>query len=245
MSSKQHGRKVRSQAGEIRERIQKLTDLLFSVHNCNLLDAWCVWKCDREIVTWIGWGGLQMATAAELQNLPKWRGRVLLLASFLGLFAGLCAVLALVVTAAQAWQEHAHAQWPETTAQVQRCGLAIYTHKPESYRIDCSLSYQVRGEKIVSHLYSRSTPAPRRVIWQYPPQQFERLQEWVDAHPEGTPMTVHYDPASHGKAALVVTDMPSGGPRTPDNLRLLGIAAASCMVLTAIARITWPRSAAG
>jgi hypothetical protein len=63
-----------------------------------------------------------MTTVGELQNVPKWRGLVLLLASFLGLFAGLCTVFALAVTAAQAWQEHAHTQWPEATAQVQRCG---------------------------------------------------------------------------------------------------------------------------
>jgi hypothetical protein len=183
-----------------------------------------------------------MTAVSELQNLPKWRGLVLLLASFLGLFAGLCTVFMLVVTAAQAWQDHAHAQWPEATAQVQRCDLDNYTHEPEWYRIDCSVSYTVRGEEIVSHVYSLSTPAPRR--WQYPQQQLERLQEWVDAHPEGTPIAVHYDPASHRKAVLVVTDMPRGGPPTPGNLRLLGIAAASCVVLLAIARITRPRSIA-
>jgi hypothetical protein len=185
-----------------------------------------------------------MTKVSELQNLPKWRGLVLLLASFLGLFAGLCTVFALVVTSAQAWQDHAHAQWPEAAALVQRCGLDIYMHKPESYRIDCSVSYTVRGEEIVAHVYSRSTPAPRRVIWQSPPQQFETLQEWVDAHPKGTPIAVHYDPASHMKAVLVATDMPLGGPPTPGNLRLLGIAAASCLVLLSIARITWPRSIA-
>ena len=43
----------------------------------------------------------------------------------------------------------------------------------------------------MSQVYSRSMPALRRVIWQYPPQQFEMVQEWVDAHPEGTPIAVH------------------------------------------------------
>jgi hypothetical protein len=188
--------------------------------------------------------GVEMKRVGELQNLPRWRRLVLFLASFFGLFAGLCTIFALVVTAAQAWQDHAHAQWPEATAQVQRCGLDTYTHKPESYRIDCGISYTVRGEEIVSHVYSRSTHAPARVIWQYPPQQFERLQEWVGAHPKGTPIAVHYDPASHGKAVLVATDMPLGGPPTPGNLRLLGTAAASCVVLLAIARITRLRSIA-
>jgi hypothetical protein len=187
-----------------------------------------------------------MTIVSELQNLPKWRGLVWLLASFLGLFAGLCTVFTLVVTAAQASQDHAHAQWPEATAQVQRCDLDNYAHQPEWYRIDCSVSYTVRGEEIVSHVYSLSTPGPRR--WEYPQQQLqqqlERLQEWVDAHPKGTPIAVHYDPASHRKAVLVVTDMPRGGPPTPGNLKLLGIAAASCVVLLAIARITRPRSIA-
>ena len=185
-----------------------------------------------------------MTTLGELQNLPKWRRIVLLLASFFGLVAGLCTVFVLVVTAAQGWQEHTRAQWPEATAQVQRCGLDIYTHKPESYWIDCSISYRVGGEEIVSHVHSHSTPAPRRVIWQYPPGQFERLQEWVDAHPKGTPIVVHYDPANQSAAVLVATDMPLGGPRTQGNLNLLGIAALSCVVLVAIARITRPRSPA-
>jgi hypothetical protein len=183
-----------------------------------------------------------MTKVGALQNLPEWRGLILLLASFLGLFAGLCTLFALVTTAVQAWQEHARAQWPEATTQIQRCGLEIYMHKPESYRIDCTVSYTVRGEELVSHVYSLSTPAPRRVIGQNPRRQFEMLQDWVDAHPKGTPVAVHYDPASHRRAVPLVTDMPSGGRRTPDNLKLLGVAAASCVVLLAIARITWPRS---
>ena len=103
-----------------------------------------------------------MTAVAELQNLPKWRRILLLLASFLGLFAGLCTLLMLVVTVAEAWVEHAQAKWPETTAQVQRCELAPYTYNSESYWIDCSVSYTVRGEQIVSQVHSRSTPAPQR-----------------------------------------------------------------------------------
>jgi hypothetical protein len=185
---------------------------------------------------------VEMTTTGGLRNQPRWRAFVALLGSFFGLFAGLCALFALVVTAAQALQERAEAQWPEATAHVQRCGREIFTHKPESYRIDCSVSYEVRGEVVIAHLYSRSTPAPRRVIWQYPPQQFDRLQDWVDAHPERTPIAVHYDPASPKRAVLVATDMPLGGPQTPGNLRLLEAAAASCAALLAIARIARPRS---
>jgi hypothetical protein len=68
--------------------------------------------------------------------------------------------------------------------------------------------------------------------------QFELVQQWVDEHPPGTPIAVHYDPADHKKAVLVATDMPLGGPRTPDNLKLLEVTAGSCVLLLAIAGIT-------
>jgi hypothetical protein len=185
-----------------------------------------------------------MTMSDTSQSPPKWRGWVVLLAAALGLLCGLCAAFALVVTAAQAWTEHAQEHWPTTTAHVQGCGLALYTHKPEAYRIDCSISYAVRGEEIESHVYSRSTPAPRRVISQYPARQFEQMQHWVDEHPEGTEIAVHYDPADHKNAVLVAPDMPLSGPRTPDNLKLLAFFAVSSAVMLAIARVAWPRSAA-
>ena len=185
----------------------------------------------------------EMTTIDGQPILPTWRGYVMFLASFFGLFAALCTVFALVVTAAEGWVEHAQEQWPTATAHVQRCGLDVYTYKSQAYWIDCSLSYTVNGEEVVSHVHSRTIPDPRRVIWQYPTGRFEQLQAWVDEHPEGTPTAVHYDPVNHKKAVLVTTDMPLGGPRTPDNLKLLGFCAVSCVVLLAIARVARPQAA--
>ena len=104
-----------------------------------------------------------MTTAGLSQNRRSWRRYVILLASFMGLFAGLCTVFALVVTVSEAgW--NMQEQSPKATARV-RCGVDIYVQKPESYWIDCSLGYSVHGEEIVAHVHSRSlTPAPRRVI---------------------------------------------------------------------------------
>jgi hypothetical protein len=36
-------------------------------------------------------------------------------------------------------------------------------------------------------------------------------------------IVVHYDPADHVKVALVATDMPLGGSRTPSNLKVLEV----------------------
>jgi len=89
----------------------------------------------------------------------------------LGLLAGLCSIFALVVSLAEGCQEHAQAQWPEAMAHVQTCGVDIYMHQPESYWIDCRISYLVGAEEIVTKVHSRITPAPRGVIWQYPAMQ--------------------------------------------------------------------------
>jgi len=188
--------------------------------------------------------GLPMTTADTSENPAGWRGWITVVGGVLGLFAGLCTSLALVATVAEGWQEHTQAQWPATTARIQRCGLDIYTHNPDSYWIDCSVTYAVHGEEIVYHIHSRSILDPRRMIWQYPTGRFEQMQEWVDQNPEGTPIAVHYDPANHKKAALVTTDMPLGGPPTPNNLKLLEFSAVSCVVLLAIARIARPRTTA-
>lgn len=186
-----------------------------------------------------------MISVAEPVNPPKWRRLVVFIAGFLGIWAGLCTLIALLVTAAQAWQEYTQARWPEASATVQRCGLDIYTYRSGAYWINCNIRYEVHGEEILSRVHSLTIRSPRRLIVQYPPGQFDRMQEWVDAHPEGTPIRVRYDPANHGKAVLVDTDMPRGGPQTPSNLKLLEFFAATCAVLVTIARMARPRPGAG
>jgi hypothetical protein len=102
------------------------------------------------------------------------------------------------------------------------------------------LAYSLGVEQNVTSVYS--TQVPSAEIWQYPPHQVQPLEEWVDEHPPGTPIVVHYDPADHTKVVLVATDMPRGGPRTPSNTKLLEFLAGGFLVLLTIARITRPRS---
>jgi hypothetical protein len=178
-----------------------------------------------------------MTTGPAPKSQLTWRGVV----GLLGLFAGLCSIFALVVTVAEAWQEHAQAQWPVATARVERCGLhQTSSGRRDWYYIDCRLSYVVGAEEILAKVYSSSVPSP--TVWQYPPNQIGPLQDWVDNHPQGMLIAVHYNPANPKKAVLVATDMPRGGPRTPNNLKLLGMAATSCALLLTIARIGRRRS---
>lgn len=180
-----------------------------------------------------------MTTGGGAPKRLLWGGVIL----FLGGFVGLCTLFAAVVTAVQAWQERERARWPELVARVDRCDLATYLQKrrSRSYYINCSIRYPVGSDEIVSRVSSRSTPAPDRVIWQAEPI-FNEMQDWVNRHPRGTPMAVRYDPANPRRAALETTDMPLGGPQTPDNLRLVEVGTAGCLVLLAVGWIVWPRS---
>jgi len=129
------------------------------------------------------------------------------------------------------------------TAYVGKCGLqqASAVKRQPYYRIRCYLNYSVNAEQLGTNVDSSSVPS--REVWQYPPNQIAPLEQWVNEHPSGTPIVVRYDPANHGKIMLVSTYMPPlGGPRTPGNLKLLAICAASFLTLLTIARLTRPPS---
>ncbi len=156
-------------------------------------------------------------------------------------FSGLCTIFVSVTTAAQAWQEHAQARWPEVTARVDECGLErTSSNGGRKLHIRCGLSYAVGAEQNATNIYSSNFPVPE--IWQTPPNQIAPFEEWVDEHPPGTPIVVRYDPADHQKIVLVADSMPRGGPRTPNNVKLLEVCAGSFLVLLTIARLTRPRS---
>jgi hypothetical protein len=161
--------------------------------------------------------------------------------AMLVLLFGLCTIFAGVVTAAEAWQERAQARWPEASARVDKCDLRqSSTRRREMYYIRCRLRYQVGAEENTASIYSAS--APSRNVWQYPPDQIGPLEAWVAGHPPGTAMLVRYDPANHSKAVLASDYMPRGGPRTPNNVKLLEFFGGGFLVLLIVARMTRPRS---
>jgi Protein of unknown function (DUF3592) len=165
-----------------------------------------------------------------------WLGLIVLVG-----LSGLCTIFVSVATAAQAWQEHARARWPEVTARIDRCSLErTSSNGRRRIHIDCRLSYAVGAEQNVTNIYSPNVAAPE--IWQYPRNQIAPLEEWMDEHPQGTPIFVRYDPANHTNIVLVAANTPFVGVQTPNNLKLLEVCAGSFLVLLTIARIKRPRS---
>jgi hypothetical protein len=160
-----------------------------------------------------------------------WRGIVFLL----GCFAGLCTLFAGCATAYDAWREQVHAGWPTAQARVSRCEIRDYRSRGASYYIRCRFAYAAAGQAVEAQINSGSVPDPSRVIWRSPGYPgLEDLQAWVDAHPAGTSIDLHYDPANPNAAALVATDMPLAGPKAPGDLKLLGAFGLSSLVLLLI-----------
>jgi hypothetical protein len=163
-----------------------------------------------------------------------------LVLAVLVVFSALCTVFALVMTVAQAWEERNQARWPEAVARVDQCALTQRSiRERERYYILCRLRYAVGAQQNAANVYSLSVPS--REIWQYPPNQIAPYEQWVSAHPPGTPIVVRYNPTHPAKVVLVEDFMPRGGPHTPANLKLLAFCAGSFLVLLLLARMTRPR----
>lgn len=145
---------------------------------------------------------------------------------------GLCTIFAAATTGAQAWQEHAQSQWPTVTARVDKCAMLQNSAGPKKFYIRCYLSYAVGSEQNIATVYSG---------YAYPSTN-GALAEWVDEHPQGTPIFVRYDPTDHAKVVQIAPLMPGGGPHTPNNLKLLEFFAAGFLLLSLIALLTRPQT---
>jgi len=158
---------------------------------------------------------------------------------FLSLFAALCTIFAVGVTLAEGWREHAQSSWPAASASIQHCALDTYVRvrggaRSTRSRITCDIQYAVNGEDVEARLHSASSSSDKDV---------SRMQHWVSEHRTGKSIVIRYDPSNSRNAVLTETDMPFAGPHTPNNLRLLTLAAVAFVVFSSIARILQRRQA--
>jgi len=150
---------------------------------------------------------------------------------FFSLFAALCTLFALCVTVAEAWSEHRQLSWPSASASVRRCAVDTYVRVRRSFsgtrsRITCDIQFDVNGEDVQARLHSGSSSSDKDV---------SRMNRWVSQHRPGTSIEIRYDSSDVKNAVLTETDMPLAGPRTPNNLKLLAIAALAFVVFYSLA----------
>jgi hypothetical protein len=161
--------------------------------------------------------------------------RIQNIAGFLGLFAGLCSVLVLIITAGEAWREHAQESWPEVAATIDRCNVDLrYFNGPDdsdpTWWLECQIGFRAGAGRVKATIHSghRSNPSQG-----YP----ELMNQWVKNHPSGSVIVVRYDPTDLKAATPASEYMPNGGPRTRYNLRFLLICSSACISLLTIAML--------
>ncbi len=138
-----------------------------------------------------------------------------------GLFAGLCAIFAFVVTVFEWRAERAQAHWPVVSARIEHAELT--TTGSLRYRV----RYDADWQDHAATLSSRGTSDARELA---------AIRAWLERHRRGGRIDVRYDPAQPDHAIFASPDVPNAGPRTPSNVTLTAIAAIACIVLIALAR---------
>lgn len=146
-----------------------------------------------------------------------------------GLFAGLCAIFAFVVTVFQWRADRAQAQWPVVSARIERAELE--PHATGKGATTWSLRYRVRydadWQERSASLSSRGTSNESELL---------AMRAWLAQHRRGGRIDVRYNPARPDHAIFGSPDVPNTGPRTPNNITFTAIATIACIVLIALAR---------
>jgi len=146
-----------------------------------------------------------------------------------GLFAGLCAVFALVVTVFEWRAERAQAAWPVASARVERGEVAESVGSGDSrswslrYRVRYDAGWQEQAVTVSSHSTSSV-------------QDAAAMRAWAQEHRRGSRVDVRYDPANPRRAVFASVDVPNAGPRTPFDVSVTLAAGVASVLLIALAR---------
>ena len=174
------------------------------------------------------------AQAAAMSAARRW---LMLGAAVLALFSGMCTLFAGVVTAMQAWQEHAQAKWPTAAGIVDTCDITYPSTGTKRRRryIRCHFRYDADTGPATATLTSAYFYGPD--VPQFPANQWQPFVDWVNEHMPGTHVTLRYDPDDHGRVVLAENPMPRSGSHTRDNMKLLAVFAGMLAVALAMVRV--------
>ena len=158
-------------------------------------------------------------------------------AGLFGLFAGLCAIFALVVTLFVWRAERAQAQWPLVSARIERAELVehVESNGGTSWALRYRVRYDADWQEHAASLSSRSTSNA---------SELAAMRAWLEQHRRGGRIDVRYDPAQPGHAVFASPNVPNSGSRMATNAAFIAGAAAACIILLTLARFLAAREPA-
>jgi len=151
----------------------------------------------------------------------------------LGYFFGICALVAIVKTALDTYQEGRQARWPSVVATITQQTVRQSLAKGRNSRghyvwyTQSELRYSIDGEELTSSIRSRVT---------YSTEEGARMRKWASEHQPGTSLAVRYDPLHYNTVVTDAGDMPESGPQAQDDLKLIMV-----FLLPSIALVTTGR----
>jgi Protein of unknown function (DUF3592) len=156
-----------------------------------------------------------------------------------GLFAGLCAVFAALVTVADWYDETMRARWPVVSATVERADVALsYRTKSDGggklWNLRVHVRYDADGGGRTATLTSRTV---------YSEEQAATLRSWAAQYRKGSHIEIRYDPSRQDRAVATSSEGPLAANRTRTDLILLVFAAIASAALLKLAKVLSAREA--
>jgi hypothetical protein len=160
-------------------------------------------------------------------------------AGVLGLFAGLCVILAGCVTLVDWHDEITQARWPVVSATVDRADVVAATRAPKG---DAATRMEASHPRALSRTARRWIAAlTSRAA--FSEADAAKLQAWAARHRKGSHVDIRVDPSRDNRLAFAAAEISSVAARMRTDLLLLAIAAGACAGLLALAKYLGAREA--
>jgi hypothetical protein len=162
------------------------------------------------------------------------------IAAVLGLFAGLCAILAGGITLIDGYAEITQARWPMVAAVVDRAEVAATARGPDGgggtlWNLRVRARFEAGGQARTAMLASRTA---------FSESEAAKLQAWAGEHPSGSSVDIRYDPSRPNRATFAAPELSSSAGRIRTDLVMMSVAAVACAALLTLARCLMARGRA-
>jgi hypothetical protein len=126
----------------------------------------------------------------------------------LGLFFIAASALCLFGAATSWWERQKISRWPAADATIQHCSIEKHKRRNSvqfAYSAECSITFNAGSEVVKGGFDSIAAYYEHRPkSWGNP--GIDELRGWIAKHPEGSKISVHYDPDWHPSAVPYPTD---------------------------------------
>src|SRR6266851_3018523 len=128
-----------------------------------------------------------------------------------GFAVGVVALLMIVKTPIDIYQESKQVKWPSVVATITQQTVRRPYSIGYQWHIEAAVRYTVDGEELTSSNHSRVASSGEE----------RDMYRWASQHPPGTPLPIRYDPEHHDTIVPDAGDMPETGSQVLGDLQML------------------------